>query len=187
MSVTCPKCRYVRQPTDTAPDYECPQCGVIYHKFLQAQRAQAGAGRESPAPPPEPAKPAAPDNAAPAPHTPAAQPRTAPLLRGETRPDPEDEDLETFTERLRADSRYPTFRELVKIVFFVWMALAVLMALGGIVSLIQIGGIAGFGALIVSLFFAVLFVVIGRISRELSLMLVDLSDAAVRIASRVRA
>ena len=33
MSTTCPKCNYTRQPTDLAPDYECPQCGVIYAKF----------------------------------------------------------------------------------------------------------------------------------------------------------
>lgn len=33
---TCPKCRYVRQPTDASPDYECPQCGVIYAKYRAA-------------------------------------------------------------------------------------------------------------------------------------------------------
>jgi predicted nucleic-acid-binding Zn-ribbon protein len=32
MSITCPKCGYTRQPTDHAPDYECPKCGVIYAK-----------------------------------------------------------------------------------------------------------------------------------------------------------
>ncbi|SIQ95792.1 hypothetical protein SAMN05421829_108143 [Aromatoleum tolulyticum] len=34
---TCPKCGYTRQSTDAAPDYECPSCGVIYQKFLEAQ------------------------------------------------------------------------------------------------------------------------------------------------------
>ncbi len=29
---TCPKCGYVRQPGDDAPDYECPKCGVVYAK-----------------------------------------------------------------------------------------------------------------------------------------------------------
>jgi ssDNA-binding Zn-finger/Zn-ribbon topoisomerase 1 len=29
----CPKCQYVRVSTDTAPDYECPKCGIIYAKF----------------------------------------------------------------------------------------------------------------------------------------------------------
>lgn len=36
---TCPKCRYTRVPDDTAPDYECPKCGVIYAKAF-AQPAQ---------------------------------------------------------------------------------------------------------------------------------------------------
>lgn len=30
---TCPKCGYVRQPQDEAPDYECPKCGIVYAKF----------------------------------------------------------------------------------------------------------------------------------------------------------
>jgi uncharacterized protein YbjQ (UPF0145 family) len=29
----CPKCQYARQASDSAPEYECPQCGVIYAKF----------------------------------------------------------------------------------------------------------------------------------------------------------
>lgn len=33
MTVQCPKCRYTRQPTDTAPDYACPSCGIVYAKF----------------------------------------------------------------------------------------------------------------------------------------------------------
>jgi predicted RNA-binding Zn-ribbon protein involved in translation (DUF1610 family) len=32
MATTCVKCGYERQPSDTAPDYECPKCGVIYAK-----------------------------------------------------------------------------------------------------------------------------------------------------------
>ncbi len=31
----CPKCHYVRGPEDTAPDYECPRCGVVYAKAKQ--------------------------------------------------------------------------------------------------------------------------------------------------------
>ena len=39
MSRECPKCHYVRVPTDTAPDYECPRCGVVYAK-VEAGRTQ---------------------------------------------------------------------------------------------------------------------------------------------------
>jgi hypothetical protein len=28
----CGKCGYIRQPTDTAPDWQCPSCGVAYAK-----------------------------------------------------------------------------------------------------------------------------------------------------------
>lgn len=36
MNITCPKCGYLRQPIDRAPDYECPKCGIIYAKFDKA-------------------------------------------------------------------------------------------------------------------------------------------------------
>jgi hypothetical protein len=29
----CPKCHYVREPTDDAPDWRCPSCGIAYAKF----------------------------------------------------------------------------------------------------------------------------------------------------------
>jgi hypothetical protein len=41
MSKKCLKCEYVRQPTDTAPDYECPNCGVVYAKFEAAMNQNA--------------------------------------------------------------------------------------------------------------------------------------------------
>ena len=28
----CPRCRYIRQPADTAPDWQCPSCGVALQK-----------------------------------------------------------------------------------------------------------------------------------------------------------
>lgn len=32
-TITCPKCSYTRKPTETAPDYACPSCGIVYAKF----------------------------------------------------------------------------------------------------------------------------------------------------------
>lgn len=32
MHPTCKNCNYQRQDSDIAPDYECPQCGVVYAK-----------------------------------------------------------------------------------------------------------------------------------------------------------
>jgi len=168
---TCPKCDYIRQPSDTAPDYECPKCGVIYHKYIEAQRARMAEESARAARPAEPTQPVQAREAIAAPVQPASD---------------REDDIEAFAARLRLDSRYPTFRELVKVIYFVWMALAALMFIGGVAAVVVNSNIVGLGLLILGLFFAVLFVVVARISRELALMLVDLSDAAVRIASKVR-
>jgi predicted RNA-binding Zn-ribbon protein involved in translation (DUF1610 family) len=48
MSKSCIKCGYARQATDTAPEYECPKCGVIYAKAEAAIRAKEKAKLENP-------------------------------------------------------------------------------------------------------------------------------------------
>jgi hypothetical protein len=42
---TCPKCGYLRRPTDTAAPGECPRCGVIYEKYRQRQARFAAGTR----------------------------------------------------------------------------------------------------------------------------------------------
>jgi len=37
----CPKCRYVRTASETAPDWQCPKCGIAYAKFVQVQSEPA--------------------------------------------------------------------------------------------------------------------------------------------------
>jgi hypothetical protein len=37
LEMICPKCGYERQAADTAPDYECPRCGIVYAKFKSLQ------------------------------------------------------------------------------------------------------------------------------------------------------
>lgn len=37
----CPKCRHLRQPNETAPDWQCPACGVAYAKADSAGRPAA--------------------------------------------------------------------------------------------------------------------------------------------------
>ena len=32
----CPKCGHVRRPDTTAPEWQCPQCGIAYAKFVPA-------------------------------------------------------------------------------------------------------------------------------------------------------
>lgn len=43
----CPKCEYVRSETDTAPEYECPVCGVVYAKFVALKAAERRAAHEA--------------------------------------------------------------------------------------------------------------------------------------------
>jgi uncharacterized protein YxjI len=43
----CPKCAYARTASDTAPDWQCPKCGIAYVKFEQATNsapASTGSG-----------------------------------------------------------------------------------------------------------------------------------------------
>ncbi len=39
MTGTCKKCGYDRKPEDTAPEYECPKCGIIYDKYNPTPKA----------------------------------------------------------------------------------------------------------------------------------------------------
>ncbi len=41
MTTICPNCRHVRQGTETAPDWQCPACGVAYAKAADAVRSGA--------------------------------------------------------------------------------------------------------------------------------------------------
>lgn len=47
MSTPCPKCGYIRRPTDSAPDYECPRCGIVYVKYLKALHEKAAAADQA--------------------------------------------------------------------------------------------------------------------------------------------
>jgi hypothetical protein len=41
----CPKCSYERTPSDTAPAYECPRCGIVYAKYKDRED-RTGSGPE---------------------------------------------------------------------------------------------------------------------------------------------
>lgn len=88
----CPKCNYVRQPGDQAPETECPKCGVIYAKAIAAlQRpAQAAPARPSVAAAPvQPSDPSLdPATAAPVPPRPAPTPKPLAPPPTEAAPEP---------------------------------------------------------------------------------------------------
>lgn len=41
MYKTCPKCGYQRKPTDTTPETQCPDCGLLFDKWLKQRYRQA--------------------------------------------------------------------------------------------------------------------------------------------------
>ena len=56
--ITCPKCKYQRQPQDNVPDWQCPSCGVAYNKVKPPEPAtQVTAPEGADYPEPQPAVP----------------------------------------------------------------------------------------------------------------------------------
>jgi hypothetical protein len=47
----CPKCAYERKPDDTAPEHECPNCGIIYAKYRERAAPAVKRKRAEPKPP----------------------------------------------------------------------------------------------------------------------------------------
>lgn len=41
MPSACPKCSHVRTPADTAPDWQCPQCGIAMARYIELQKQAA--------------------------------------------------------------------------------------------------------------------------------------------------
>lgn len=88
-----------------------------------------------------------------------------------------------FLARLRADSNYPTFRSVVSVFAALGYVLAALVAIASLVALFK-GGVFFIGGSLLGLAFALFIVVMTRMSKEMSLMVADGSDALVRMAER---
>lgn len=53
MPTICPKCGYTRTKSDDAPDYECPACGIVYHKYRTKLANEAVAAKINTGEPPK--------------------------------------------------------------------------------------------------------------------------------------
>lgn len=84
-----------------------------------------------------------------------------------------------YAEAMRDDSLYPTWRELVKWATWMGYVIAAIVTIGALLALKEGHIKSGLGAL----GGAVVIVIVARVWRELSLMVADLADAAVRQAS----
>lgn len=163
MSQTCPKCQAPRPPAAT----ECPACGLVYAKFdpekYQALLAKQQRLRAASPPAPDPAF----DHAA----------DFSPSVRMIRTPR---NDMKAFAASLRSQTLYPTFRAWVSVVFWLGVLFSVVLmvfaalALGENNRLECVACIAAAAVVLVS----------SMIGREMSLMLADLSDAAVYSAAQ---
>ena len=175
MQRTCVKCGHL-QPNATGSDLEaCPNCSALYAKALPTRASPVprgtpmsgfgGTGEPSTRPPDADTAPRATARqfVADMLDPPAAGPRAG------------------FVERMRRESLYPTFRGAVQLVYAVMVALAVVICIGAVLSAVFFQTV---GATVGALVFALLLWLFARVCKEGSLMLADLCDASVRVASR---
>lgn len=161
MSRTCLKCGRANPSASGDPLEACPGCGAIYSRVEAAWGVGPnGAGASAAAPAP----------VRPPPSAPAAE--VAPVSE--------------FAVWMRLESLYPTFRSLVQLVYWLFVVLAVLCFAGALVGAWNGVGAARVGTFFGGLVMGLVFLIVAKVTREMSLMLADLADAAVRIASRVR-
>lgn len=173
----CLKCGHANHEASGDELEACPSCGAIYSRVEAAWGTRPTVSRA-----PRPTGPAAGEAAAGAgASSPAPSPTSAARGAGAA-----EVSVEVFAERLRLASLYPTFRGLVELLYWVVVLLAVLMFVGGMFGAWAMSGTGSFASFVSGLVFGVFFLVVARVTREMSLMLADLADAAVRIASRVR-
>ena len=162
MQRKCLKCAHVN-PAATGDALEaCPSCGAIYSRVEAAFAARAN-GEQRP---------------------PVVRPMVEPAPRANTQI-PDDTDVHAFADTLRAESLYPTFRSLVRVFYWFFILLSVIAAIGTLVTLFRGSGIGRIGGTIGGVFMTLFFILIARLVSETSMMMADLSDAAVRIAESV--
>lgn len=85
----------------------------------------------------------------------------------------------SYAEAMRAESLYPTFRALTNAAYIFMVVIAALVLIVGLFAFFKLG----VGYLVGSILAAIFIYILARVSRELSLMLADLSDATVRMAA----
>lgn len=88
-----------------------------------------------------------------------------------------------FINQLRGESNYPNFRIVVKFWYWFGLVIGVLLAIGGAFTLFRgdvTPGLIGIAVAIAIVFFS-------KVAKEISLMVADLSDAAVRLAAQAKA
>jgi hypothetical protein len=90
-----------------------------------------------------------------------------------------------YLDRIRSDSAYPAFRSVVNIIALLLYAVGILLLLAGVLVGFGVGGAGkNFGALIAGIVLGLFYVILGKIVREVSLMLADVADSITDLNSR---
>lgn len=149
---TCAKCQHVNNQSTMGEHEACPKCGGIYSRVEAYLRAERAGPPSRAAIPQLPIKTRA---------TSRPTGLTGPLV------DPD------FIDAMRAESLYPTFRGLVKLGTWFFYLVAVIAVVGAFVNdnsgSLKVGVLLG----------ALVLVIFVTAAKEASLMLADMSDAAV--------
>lgn len=172
----CLKCKH-KTPYEGTEPIACGACGAVYRKVEEAMmRAVPAAAGPSPAPN-QAQGPSSTRSASAAPTRATAAPQAA--ARTTITPLQIDTSIAEFVEIMRAESLYPTWRVLVK--WFTWLgyAIAAILLVSGVFTMLS--GSPGAGGGLVAGAFVV--AIVARVWREMSLMVADLADAAVRTAA----
>ena len=151
----CLKCGHVAV-FDVLDPLSCVECGAVYSKVHEALRGD------------------------PLPRTRSALGSGGPSSRFPSASRGAGASAHAFAERMRDESLYPTWRQLVGIVAMLGYALAAVALLAALIALFKGSVAVGFAGLCG----AVLLAVVARVGKEASHMLADLSDASVRLAAR---
>lgn len=168
MHRTCLKCDHINEAATGDAIEACPQCGAIYSRVEAAFATRSKAELR-----PATARPTA-----------ELTSRYRTHFRSDAAADEDDYvDVHAFADTLRAQSLYPTFRSLVRVIYWFFILLAAASAIVVLVTLFKGSGVGRIGGVVGGIFMMLFFILIARITSETSLMIADLSDAAVRIAA----
>lgn len=162
MQRKCLKCGHHNTAASGDELEACPACGAIYSRVDAAISGRAS----------EPVRPT------------VSSPVKPSGFERRARRQSEELDVHEFAEVLRSESLYPTFRSLVKLIYWFLIALAIFSGLGTLMLIFTGSGVGRIGGVIGGIFATLFFILVAKLTSETSLMLADLSDAAVRIAAR---
>ena len=168
MQRTCVKCDHVNTQSTGAPDEACPQCGAIY--------AKASATASRPVAARAPGAQSLPSGFAQSSSFGSTRPGA---VRADERHHERAADLALFVALMREQTLYPAVRAAVRWAFIIMSVIAAVLGISALFQAVGGSALAGLAALGGAAF----LLVVAFVMRELSLMLVDLSDAAVRNAA----